>query len=538
SEINKQVELKNKEISKVKKVILDIKMEIENYEDKISEINSIIQKQTGLEQEQLNSEIANLRADLAAFSVKKENHEKKLKEISRQRIDLRNSIKSNEVSIKQLRKESPTIEKIRRELEIKRKELEEVEKLRKKHYMDKTELRSTRERLEDKKSILSNYENESNFLFKQIDNLSSELFDKKTTQEKVKELKNKLVHDKDLLNELQQRERELEKIIHTNESKIEENKKIIEKIDKLDICPLCKSKVTKEHIENISKEADPKIFALKQEIGSCDKEIGEIYNKRDSLIREVDSLNSEITKRQSDLSKLRSINDKNEQIKILLERISVSKEEIKEFSVKENNLENNFDANSNIEERYETLKIEVQDISLRSKENLSSEISFKERELERARITINQLFRDEEDIGEEMIIVVKNLSQKENLLEKKRKLEGELIKKAEKYISQRDDFQHKIREIENDLSYKRNDVQNIEQIVNNFKIDLARINAEIENFETEILEYPHEEILKGNKENFIERLRRSEDRLMRIGNVNMRALEVYEEVKDEYESIK
>ena len=537
-DVLKEIENKNKEIEKIKKVAISLETEIENIENKISEINSKIQKQTGLEQEKLNQEISNLRAELAGISVKKENHENKIKEIDRKKLSLQSSMEENEVSIKNLQKESPTIEKIQRELSIKKKELEKFEELRKKRYMEKSELRALREKLEDKKSLLQSYTNESDFLLDEIENLTGELFDKKTDDKKVDELKNLLKKTEINLDHLEKREREIEKIVHVNFSKIEENKKIIEKIGKLDVCPLCKSKITKEHIHSIRSEADPLIKNLEEEIKTLEKEIEEITKKRNFLKEEKEKINTEIQKRQGDLVRLDAIDGKNNQIKNLTKKIEDSKNEISEILKIKKRLEENFDENSNIEEKYETLKIEVEEISLRNKENLSSEISFKQREFERAIVSIKQFSREKEELCEELKIIEKNILEKSKILEIKRKEEEELTKKAKKYIEERDSLQQKIRETEINLSEKRNSVYNVERIINDLKIECAKKSAEVENFETEILEFLEAEIIKGNKENLIERLKKTEETLIRIGAVNMRALEVYDEIKKEYELVK
>jgi len=49
-----------------------------------------------------------------------------------------------------------------------------------------------------------------------------------------------------------------------------------------------------------------------------------------------------------------------------------SLQEIENLEKKKNSLEKNFNENTDIEEKYEKLKIEVQDISTRNKENLDS----------------------------------------------------------------------------------------------------------------------------------------------------------------------
>ncbi|KHO45553.1 MAG: hypothetical protein QJ16_C0019G0001, partial [archaeon GW2011_AR1] len=529
-EINKEIENKGKESEKIKKVIISFETEIETLEEKISEINSKIQKQTGLEQEKLNREISNLRAELAGLYVKKENHEKKLKEIDRKKLSLQSSMEENEVSIKNLQKESPTIEKNQKELLVKKRELEVLEGLIKKRYINKSELKSIKERLDDKKELLNNSNNESNFLIEQIESLSSELFDKKTDEKKVEELRLNLKEKNELLNQFEKREREIEKIISVNNSKIEEHKKIIEKVGKLDICPLCKSKITEDHIKSIREEANPKIENFEKEIRGAELEIKEILSKRNSLKREVESISFEINKRQSDISKLNLIHEKNIQVKNLTEKINSGKNEIIELIKNKKKLEDNFDENSNVEEKYETLKIEVEEISLRNKENLSSEISFKQREFERTIISLKQLSREKDELLEELEGIEKSLSEKEKNLEIKRKEEEELTKKAKKYIEERDSFQQKIRDTELDLSEKRNSIYNLEQINNNLKIERAKKDAEVENLETEILEFPEAEIIRMSRDALIEKLKKSEETLIRIGTVNMRALEVYDEI--------
>ncbi|MBS3078235.1 chromosome segregation protein SMC [Candidatus Pacearchaeota archaeon] len=536
-EINKEIENKGKESEKIKKVIISFETEIETLEEKISEINSKIQKQTGLEQEKLNREISNLRAELAGLYVKKENHEKKLKEIDRKKLSLQSSMEENEVSIKNLQKESPTIEKNQKELLVKKRELEVLEGLIKKRYVNKSELKSIKERLDDKKELLNNSNNESNFLIEQIESLSSELFDKKTDEKKVEELRLNLKEKNELLNQFEKREREIEKIISVNNSKIEEHKKIIEKVGKLDICPLCKSKITEDHIKSIREEANPKIENFEKEIRGAELEIKEILSKRNSLKREVESISFEINKRQSDISKLNLIHEKNIQVKNLTEKINSGKNEIIELIKNKKKLEDNFDENSNVEEKYETLKIEVEEISLRNKENLSSEISFKQREFERTIISLKQLSREKDELLEELEGIEKSLSEKEKNLEIKRKEEEELTKKAKKYIEERDSFQQKIRDTELDLSEKRNSIYNLEQINNNLKIERAKKDAEVENLETEILEFPEAEIIRMSRDALIEKLKKSEETLIRIGTVNMRALEVYDEIKKEYDLI-
>lgn len=536
--IDEEIEKRKKEIEKIKKITTNIKTTITNLESKISSITNTIQKSTGLEQEQLNQEIANCRAELAGLNVKYENHENKLKNIFRQKEELEKTIQVNEISIGELQKESPSKLKSEKEIERKKQELEKLEEERKKFYTTKTELKTIRERIEDKRNLFQNYSTESDFLLKQINSISEELFDKKTTQEKLDALKISLAEKRELLEISKSREIQLEKIAHTNEYEIDKQNKIIEKIAKLDTCPLCKNKITKEHINSIHKEALPMIESLKREVEKSDKEVSEIYNRKEVLNQEIDQTRVEIHKRESDMVKLSNINDKKNQIKSLYERIELLKEELNSMKKIKENLEKNFDHNSNIEQKYETARMEFREISLRSEETVNSEILLKQRELERSKISLKQYFRDEKDIKDELKEVEKNIEERTKILNKKKAQEEILTEKFKKLISQRDDLQKIIRENEIDLSRKQNSIHNIDLEINNLRIDNAKVDAEIENLEIEILEFPNVEIIKTNKESLLEKLNKAQQIISNIGSVNMRSLEVYESIKNEYDSIK
>jgi len=536
--IDEQISKKNSEIEKVKKVILEIDSLIKGFESKISSINSNIQESTGLEQEKLNQEIANLRAELAGMTVKRENFESKLSGISKQKAELSNLIRDDEILIKDLEKSSPTVAKKQKQVDEKKKELERLEEQRKKFYMIKSELKSIKDRFDDKKNLISNYNSESEFLIKQMDSVSRDLYDKKTTPEKVTELKLSLAQKKELLENISKKEIGLEKISYTNEYEIDRQNKMIEKISKMDICPLCKSRITEGHIHSIKDETLPMIDTLKKEIENSDKELTDIYNKKEMLKQQIEQLTVEISKREGDLMRLKSLDEKRKQIHNLQEKIDISKSEFTELEKIKSKLEKDFDSFSNVEQKYETLRVEFQEISVRSEENANSEISFKQRELERSRISLKQLSREESDLSEELSALIKTIKEKESNLDKKRIMEAQLSEKFKKLISERDSLSLKIRDSEISMNEKKNLIHNIESLINNLRIEKARFDAEIENFEIELLEFAEVEIIKTNRETLVERLTKSQNLVMTMGSVNLRSLEVYEEVKKEYDTIK
>lgn len=537
-DIEENVGKRQKEIENHRKLILKLKMQIEGFEEKIERLNIEIQKQTGFEQEHLNKEISDLRADIAVLKVRSESHDKKKKEIGRQKGNFEKIIKENEKLISDLQEESPSVALIQKELSRKKEELEKVEIERKKYYTTRAELKNIKIRVSERASILQNYNNESDFLLKQVNSLNEELFDKKTTVNIIEELKHDLAENKIIYDRLNAREREIEKSIHTNNFEIEKENEIAQKIEKLDICPLCKNKITEDHINHIHSDIRPKLEKLEKQIQEETEELQDIKEKRGFLVDDISDMTTELQKRQGDIIKIRGINDKEEQIKILHKKIESEKEEYKIALKKKDTLEASFEENTTIEERYDTLRIEVQDISIRNKENLNSEIAYKQTELERATISIKQLLRTEEDLDEETNSIKTELLEKENVLSIKRQNEEGLRQKAEKFIQERSELHQKQRNIDRELSIEKNKVYNLESIINNLKVDKARIDAQIQGFETDILEYPNVEMIRANRESLVQKTRRTEEILSRIGTVNMRALEVYDEVKAEYDSIR
>ena len=536
--LNLNIEGKNKEIGGVKKIILGLETEIKNAEAGISRINRQIQESTGLEQEKLNNEIANLRAELAAMDVKKENHASKISEFSQQKKDMQEALKGLAETVRQLKKSGFSSENKMREVEKKKIELGKLEDMRKRFYMAKSELKSIKERLQDKNALFQNYTNESDFLLKQIENISITLFDKRSSQDKMDKFRHNLTEKKNALGVMLKRGAELEKISYANESEIENQNRMLEKISKMDICPVCKSKITREHMEIIKKEMLPRLEFLKKEVESSDRELKEVNEKRELLSRDLEQISSEISKTEADIAKLSSIEEKKEQIKSLQKKSDETKEEISLVTKKRKKLEEEVDSNPRIEEKYETLRVEVEEISIRTKETVDSEVSFKEREIERLRIQIKQILRNEEDLAEELSSLTKILEEKEKILEKKKLQEEQLSKKFRELISERDSAQKKTRDLELEISKKQNEIHGVEQEINELKIEKARTDAEAENLETEFSGFGEIEIIKGNRDSLSERLARIQEVFSRIGSVNLRSLEVYDSIKKEYDLIK
>ena len=536
--INLDIENERKAVEALKKTINEIENLIVNHKSRADEINFKIQKSAGLEQEKLNQEIANLRAELAGMEVNLKNQESRLLNLSKQKQDTHESLKEVEISVRELRNEPVTEVKKKKELEEKKRLFEKLEEQRKRFYMIKSDLSSTKERIQDKKSLLQNYNNESDFLLKQIEAISLEISDIKTNRSKLEKLNDHFSQLKLSLNKQSKRRIELEKKILINGTEIENQKKIIEKISKLDVCPVCKSKVTPQHLEEIRIETLPKTESLKKEIDDCSAEMNILLKTYEDSIREAEQTKDKISKTESDINKISSIEEKKSQIKNLHEKSEKTKLEISLLSKKIESLEKSLLESSNIEEKYDTLGLEIQDISLRTRETVQSETGFKTREIERFKISLKQLLREEEDVKNDFLGIKKNFDEKQKILAEKKHQEEELSKKFQKLISEREDFHKKTRESESEILSRQHHLRTTEEKMNEMKIEKARVDAEAENLAAEMLSFSGIEIISGNREALVQRFTKTQDELSKTGTVNLRSLEVYDSIKKEYDAIK
>jgi len=536
--INLDIENERKAVEALKKTINEIENLIINHKSRADEINFKIQKSAGLEQEKLNQEIANLRAELAGMEVNLKNQESRLLNLSKQKQDTHESLKEVEISVRELRNEPVTEVKKKKELEEKKRLFEKLEEQRKRFYMIKSDLSSTKERIQDKKSLLQNYNNESDFLLKQIEAISLEISDIKTNRSKLEKLNDHFSQLKLSLNKQSKRRIELEKKILINGTEIENQKKIIEKISKLDVCPVCKSKVTPQHLEEIRIETLPKTESLKKEIDDCSAEMNILLKTYEDSIREAEQTKDKISKTESDINKISSIEEKKSQIKNLHEKSEKTKLEISLLSKKIESLEKSLLESSNIEEKYDTLGLEIQDISLRTRETVQSETGFKTREIERFKISLKQLLREEEDVKNDFLGIKKNFDEKQKILAEKKHQEEELSKKFQKLISEREDFHKKTRESESEILSRQHHLRTTEEKMNEMKIEKARVDAEAENLAAEMLSFSGIEIISGNREALVQRFTKTQDELSKTGTVNLRSLEVYDSIKKEYDAIK
>ena len=183
--------------------------------------------------------------------------------------------------------------------------------------------------------------------------------------------------------------------------------------------------------------------------------------------------------------------------------------------------------------------MEIEEISSRTKGDSDTSLLYKEREVENMRNVIKHSTNDLNEVKNEILNIEQTLKNKNKLLEEKEKQSEELNTKFKKMFESRDQMQTQIQEKSINLTELQSNIRQIEDQTNYLKIGKAKFDAEKESFEMELKEFPVpvEEIIKATIENLNERLTKNNEALLLIGSINMRALEVYDEIKTEYDAV-
>ncbi|MBR9706041.1 chromosome segregation protein SMC [Candidatus Pacearchaeota archaeon] len=530
---------KKKEIEKKEYQIQKTKNEINTLTEKVNQISQSIQKSSGLEQDTLIAQISTLKQEIAGMIARKENFENQLNELDRRKSALENDIGASTKEIEEMKTEKG--KNTKKDLSDKKKKLEELDELKRKFYLIKFNLSTVNSQLEDKKRQIQTLKNESNFVLEQIESTEKEVHIKETLeqhQDALIRLKQELEKQKNSREQFSNVSIEKGKIEAIQNQIIGEAEKIKVQVSKLDICPLCKTKMTKEHIDEVVNKSNNDMKNAKELIGKAENEAKEISTKLNEIKDTIGQISIEINKREIDLVKIQSMTDRKNQLRRNNEQIKIFEGELKNLMTKKKTLDNKFSKINISEEQYENLRLEVNELARSEERNLGIEITTKQRELERIRLAIKQILRDRQDIEDDLKDINDTLDEKQNIVEEKEENAEVLKRKYQKMFEKKNELQDKIRFFESHLLHQQNDKRLFENDVNNLMIERAQVNARKETFEQEFSEFVGVELISLPIEKLQERQRNSEGILSRIGNVNLRALEVYDGIKAEYDKIK
>ena len=301
---------------------------------------------------------------------------------------------------------------------------------------------------------------------------------------------------------IQQEKQELEKARTLNEEKISKIRKERSESE-AEIIKLEKSLHIEEGDLTASLEVKEK---LKKEEKELDDEIKRIQQEITSTTRKIAELKSEKNRIREDLSKIRS--------PALLATINTFEErerELREELIRIENELKNVDA-------------KINDILIPESKKIQKILKQQDKEE-------NALKGKIEELQKEVEKGTKEIKEKENSIKK-------FYSSYRTLFSERDKLGDQLQKLEEKLDSERERAKQVEIKLNEIQLKRAETSASIAGIEKEFEEYKGVPILsERNVDVLKQRIHSYEKELASIGSINMRALEIYDQVEQEFNKL-
>lgn len=330
---------------------------------------------------------------------------------------------------------------------------------------------------------------------------------------------------------------ESEKIISVCDAEITQWEKTKEDVKKIDTCPLCLSKMTDEHVKHVFEKADARLGEARDELEKVSKELEIIQKSRDRARGLIKESEIKVSDGEMELASQRSLKEKKEHLKKLVDEESALNAEIKTLEEKRKSLDARIPEISQIEEKCNAKIREIEEISSRTEKDADTAILYKERELESLRDVIKRGKSDLEEIDTEIGDITHLTEGKTKNLDEREERERKMNERFKKMFEERDLMQKKMQEESLNLPDIQGEIGGIEEQITYLKVGVARFDAEKQAWEMEMSEYGWLEIIQGSVNAIEERLNKAQDERVQIGPTNMRALEIYEGMKKDYDAV-
>jgi len=283
-------------------------------------------------------------------------------------------------------------------------------------------------------------------------------------------------------------------------------------------------KKTGPEIEQLKKEKE-KSYAKEIDLPSLKQELNliaaSLKNANESLIQLFSEFSRKISLLKSEFSKG----------KIRAEKIAELLEIIGENQKKSVNILEKLEQNSK-----ELSKLTGARIG--EGKNFELEISIREKEIERIKLILKRSIKEKSELEGRISELRGELGIKEKHAVIQEKNEKELYTNFQKLFNKRTALQDNIKQHEQKTFDFRRELHLCEDSNNSFKIAKAKIDAELESLESEYSQYQEVELNQHDSLAELEnKIKNHEQQLLEIGGVNMRALEIYDKVKEEYEGV-
>lgn len=537
--IEKIIENNRKDIETIRKKIKGRQEEVNQVQEKINKINKDIQLSTGEEQENLYRELSDLKGKQAGYEARKDNYENRLKENAEKENAYKNKIKILDKEITEMRTLSPEIKKQQEKLKEIQEKFDILEKKRRLFYVIKSELSTLENKKEEKNKRIIGYNKELEIIEKNLNQIFEEIKHEKSQDKsatlRVEEIKKVIEYKNDKI-EIEKNILEIEKRNAILEQAIKRETKLKQDIGGLDVCPTCRSKVTDEHRDYVVTNS------LKM-ISSAEEELKENLEKKKNKIIKTEELSEKIVQGEKrireieiDILKIKNAEEKKDEIKRILNEKKESEIYQTELNKKILELRQKFEELKNIEEEYDEERLKLQELSSYDTD-VDTNVTLKQRELERIKIDIKTITRDSEETTIELKSICEKFEEVQEILKIKELEDQKLYEKSQKLFTTRDEFQDKQKAIETDIMGMQHEIKTFEDKINSINIQKAQQSAQLETLKFDFKELENVEILDITIEQARMKIQEIQIRLSQFGSINSKALEIYDQVKSACDQI-
>jgi len=294
-------------------------------------------------------------------------------------------------------------------------------------------------------------------------------------------------------------------------------------------------------LEKRQEENENEISKLREKKANLE---GEVIKKERSLHLERGDLEADENTKQELKEELKTIEKEKE---ILSSQIDEVNKQLTQIKIKKQQLRNRIN-----ELRNPALLAELNAFEEKRKEfdediiqidsdvrNITTQINeMKLPEKEKIHNILKQQDREEENFNNEIKKLNEQVEADQNILAEKEEKAQEFYTKYKELFVERTKINDDIQKEENKIDGLREESKEIEIKMNKISLIHAEANAKLAGFKEEFQQYEGVQINKEKSEEELKKdIQKFERMVNDMGSVNMRALEIYDEIEKEYESL-
>lgn len=360
-----------------------------------------------------------------------------------------------------------------------------------------------------------------------------EIRKRETEREKIKGLLNKKREDVRILQEeIEKINKEIETVTGIAREQLYKESAAL----KTEIAVL---NVNLQHSLNGIKQMSEREKQLEEGIKKIEGEVAEVEKQKKVMKEEM---NIETFKKKI-FSLLSELKEKNE---IFLQELKEISSQIKALMQEKkkgiDSFENAIQKSMNIAKEINILgeKIySILDSRIGEKRDIDTEIRMKVAEIEKSKLIIKRSMKERQEIEKSTEILKQEIEIKQKEAEKKENEEKRIYSSFKGFFDKRTKKQEELKNIDAGIFEENGMLIKKDEEVNSLKIEKAKTDTEIDVLrkEFEALNIKEEETIKASRGEIESRLARAEEEMQNIGSVNLRALEIYGDMRKEYDIV-